>query len=230
MGNSLLEAIELEGLGAYFIHGTKKAVPIHGIGPNWSDKVNSGQLDFDYVKQIGKIFGNTQFNNSFNWNGKNTYAARHKAAEKLVKHILDTKANNGQPITLIGHSHGGNVAIEAANSLIEKHGMSPDQINIVAINTPRKRDIELRHTNVNMYNVNCDGDLVQLYGSDALGLITFMDDIDPRHADRVVTYKSQYEKDYMKHYGCGPLNVELWIKALEQAVEEHESARTPDSQ
>jgi len=49
-------------------------------------------------------------NYSFGWTGYLTFSARRAAAQQLYEEIRHYKG----PITLIGHSHGGNVALELA--------------------------------------------------------------------------------------------------------------------
>src|SRR5690606_31601583 len=64
--NRLLDAIELEGLEAFFIHGTKYA-----WGTDWSKDVHSKQMSLDNLQKIGAIFDNKTFNRGFDWSGKN---------------------------------------------------------------------------------------------------------------------------------------------------------------
>lgn len=56
------------------------------------------------------------------------------AAQNLVNHIVKYREGNNisedEVITLVGHSHGGNVAIQAAKMLKEQHGLSADLITI----------------------------------------------------------------------------------------------------
>lgn len=65
---------------------------------------------------------------------ENISEARTDAAEILVREIIAYKRENpDEPINLIGHSHGGNVAIEACN-LLAKEGIEVD--NLITMGTP----------------------------------------------------------------------------------------------
>jgi surfactin synthase thioesterase subunit len=103
--------------------------------------------------KIGSLFNNKTSNTGFKWSGSNTDKARHEAAKKLALYVMANR-KDGEQISLFGHSHGGNVAIEAANILIKVHGVDASQINIVALNTPRQSDISLKYSDVNLYSVS----------------------------------------------------------------------------
>jgi pimeloyl-ACP methyl ester carboxylesterase len=53
---------------------------------------------------------------SFIWSGKNNHADRIKAAEDL-KALIETNHAQRRRVHIVGHSHGGNVALLAANLL-----------------------------------------------------------------------------------------------------------------
>jgi RHS repeat-associated protein len=119
--NRVIDAIELEGLEAFFIHGTNSS-------PNrWNDAS---------VKTLKSLTNNKTVIKTFTWEDldgtTNNSNDRYKAAKRLVEHI---KANRveGEEITLIGHSHGGNVAIQAAKMFFEETG---EQVNIITVATP----------------------------------------------------------------------------------------------
>lgn len=124
---------EMEGLEAFFIHGTmadnsmwKKDVAafiMRELKPYFS---TDQTLDVGFKWNDYKGGGMTR-----NWlnNNENDRAV---AARMLVAYILKNR-KQGQGITLVGHSHGGNVAIQAARILFEKHNIS---VNIVNFNTP----------------------------------------------------------------------------------------------
>lgn len=236
--NRLLDCVELEGKEAYWIHGTKKA-----WGFNWSDEVHSGQMKYSNISRIGKVFGNTKFNNSFNWNGANNDEDRQKAGQKLAKHIVATRAKliedkkieANEPITLIGHSHGGNVAIIAANILIDEFGYSAEQINIVALNTPREHDVTLWHSDVNLYSVNARNDLVQKLGGDGSTTEGSSDGpIYVLNADEKIMYNDQLKTDIItiptgffpfiwkdvetNHNGWHTKNIDQWLPLLKAKI------------
>ena len=66
---------------------------------------------------------------------------RQEAAPLLVDYVLNFREENylfgdqgdEEEITLIGYSHGGNVAFLAARILFEEHGL---KVNVITINTP----------------------------------------------------------------------------------------------
>jgi RHS repeat-associated protein len=139
--NTPLQAIDLDGLEAYFIHGTAS-------GPErWlTTDIKSGQLN-DGAQALYRISNNTSYDASFNWgdgpmgwgNGVfNTDCDRESAANQLVDHVLKT-SDGCQDITLIGHSHGGNVAIQAVPLLrrkLDEAGKCDVKINIITVATP----------------------------------------------------------------------------------------------
>ncbi len=221
--NRINDAVELEGKEAYYIHGTKEA---------WGKtmlNVNSEQLDKNKLKEISKVFGNNTINNKFNWSGLNNDESRHKAAQDLVVHILKTYDKSGkEPITLFGHSHGGNLAIEAANLLIEK-GIKAEQINIVALNTPREHDFNLFHSGIKLYEISANNDRVQRFGSD--GSTSKNSENGPIYvlgADSRIRYNDQYKGDTMlgielNHFGVGVKNIDKWLPKLIDAVKKNES-------
>jgi RHS repeat-associated protein len=215
--NRLLDAIELEGLEAYYIHGTQYA-----WGQDYSGLVHGGQMKKELLSDVASNFGNTSINQGFNWNGCNDDDyCRHDGAADLVSYVLQTRTQN-EPITLIGHSHGGNVAIEAANILIRDHGVDPKDINIIALNTPAEDDIELQNENVDMFAISCPTDLVQQFGSDK------WIDVKVRKADSYISYQDQQSQDDgLDHSGFEPVNHALWGPELKEAVKKLDASRTP---
>lgn len=145
--NRVIEAFELEGLEAVFIHGT------------WG---NPNHMTSSQLKQIGNIFGNTSQIKA-QWSGDNTSKARLSAAREIAQ--LAIESNNGkEPITLVGHSHGGNVAIEAINILRNDHGFE-GEINLVTLNTPNRQEHQLgENADANHFNIYAKGDLITRFG------------------------------------------------------------------
>ncbi len=124
--NSPIDAVDLDGKEAFFVHGTKS-------GPEtWSPVLTN---------LITKRFTNNEHQDAtFYWPQSKSYTNgpkdRRIAALALVSHIMDYRKTNNitdEEITLIGHSHGGNVNIQAARMLYEKYGIS---VNIINFNTP----------------------------------------------------------------------------------------------
>jgi RHS repeat-associated protein len=213
--NRVMDAIELEGLEAYFIHGTQTPG-----GMDYRKYVHGEQMDIEVLKSIGETFGNKTTNQVFNWNGCNFDHCRHDGASALVEHVLKTKVD-GEPITLVGHSHGGNVAIEAANILIRDHNIKSTEINIVCINTPAEEDIVLDYNGVTLAVVNAADDLVQVVGSD------YDFDQTVRNADLVIEYEDAHKGDFFDHYGISPENYDLWGPELRGKLREMIENRKP---
>jgi len=124
---------EMEGLEAFFIHGSE------ADNSMWKKDV----ANF-IMRELKPYFSTEQTADmGFNWNQYagggmnrnwiyNTEKDRATAARQLVSYIMKHR-KEGQGITLVGHSHGGNVAIQAARILFEKHNL---KANIVNFNTP----------------------------------------------------------------------------------------------
>jgi RHS repeat-associated protein len=160
--NIVINAIELEGLEAFFVTGTTST------NKRWAYPNDQTKRDETLIKGLMKYTRNSVFDDNFNWNRevfsgkydgegypkmrslnyiKNDQNDRKSAAMDLAKHIMDVRLTRGidfidengnrvygkEPITLIAHSHGGNVAIQAATMLYGKHGLS---IDLITISTP----------------------------------------------------------------------------------------------
>lgn len=125
--NRVIEARELEGLEAFFIHGTESSPD------RWTE---------ESVNTIMQLTNNATSNTCFSWEDKsgitNDSFDRKAAAKSLVEYICANRVE-GEGITLIGHSHGGNVAIQAAKMYYEQTGERIDIVNIAtpAYNTPK---------------------------------------------------------------------------------------------
>jgi len=81
-----------------------------------------------------KLTNNKSYNAGFNRNApiNNNKKDRHKAAQALAKYVI-ANHKDGEEITLAGHSHGGNVAIQAADIIYKATGQ---KVNIITIATP----------------------------------------------------------------------------------------------
>jgi RHS repeat-associated protein len=214
--NRVLDAIEMEGLEAFYIHGTKDL--LFGL---FSGSTGSHDLKNELLQGIGEVFGNKITNREFNWSGGISDKERHEAARSLALYVMAKRKRN-EPITLIGHSHGGNVSIEAANLLVSIHGVDPSQINIVALNTPRQEDITLKYSKVNLYAVSNGYDVVQKAGNDRFG----KHGVDVDNADSYIKYDNQiFSKDRLGHFGIGKTNVKHWLPKLAKKVNEHKATK-----
>lgn len=148
----------------------KQAVAIHGT---WSNQ-NTWQDQAGINAYTQKIFGNTKHNYTFKWSGDNYAKDRTAGALKLISHIREYRKQHSltssEPITLVGHSHGGNVAIEAANLMVNMKEFNDININLLTINTPVRDDYQLsssalkRVTHINVYDPK---DPIQVNGGNA---------------------------------------------------------------
>ncbi len=193
--NRVIDAIELEGLEAFLIHGTWSDSQRWYTGSGSNRKLNLG------AKQLIRMSGNATSNANFNWPDLRHQTAmekdiginfgnflfnnkkdRGKAANTLVKHIMKNMTGD-EDITLIGHSHGGNVAIQSVPILrkaLDDAGYSNIKINLITVSTPAENsigDVENPLTferfidnHINLYNTIDD---VQTKGATVFGLNGF---------------------------------------------------------
>ena len=132
--NTPIAAIDLDGLEAYFVFGT-------GQDPSWWNNSSNANI---VLSKIPNLFRNsTTISTSLPtniWDGGNSVTSRMEGADNLASYISSTRTGT-EPITIVGHSHGGNVAIYTAHILITRHQINPKDINLVLLNTPdRVRD------------------------------------------------------------------------------------------
>jgi len=141
--NTPIQAIDLDGLEAFFIHGT------NSNSSRWTATPSAKKA----VQAVLKVTNNKYYNTGFNWKARllNNEKSRAKAARQLADYVMANKVD-GEEITLVGHSHGGNVAIQAAKLIYEKTGQ---KVNIVTIAVPAhngKGDAENPETQKNYIN------------------------------------------------------------------------------
>ncbi|UHA71890.1 RHS repeat domain-containing protein [Paenibacillus sp. 481] len=131
---------------------------IHGTNLN-GDKHPEKTWKPDFIDYVEELF--EESSEAVVWSGGNTTGAREEAAEDLTNQIYDWHIDNPtEPIRLIGHSHGGNVAIMIANKLAERD-MSVE--TLITIATPvREYKLETKvGQHIHVYN---NYDLVQRNG------------------------------------------------------------------
>ncbi|MFC4306052.1 lipase family protein, partial [Cohnella boryungensis] len=123
------------GHKVYLIHGT------FSDGNTWTD---------DFVDYSEKLFN--EESEKLNWTGKDSNNARSNAADTFVEQVYAWHLENpDEPIRLVGHSHGGNVAIMLTNLMAEK-GVKVE--TLITIATP-VRGYKLKTEvgqHINMYN------------------------------------------------------------------------------
>jgi len=127
--NTPIQAVDLDGMEAFIVHGTTQTETGVNITP-------------EAKRELMRITGNTKINDGFRWNApfSNNSMTRNMSANKLVKYIVkermamikNREITEDEAISLIGYSHGGNVAIQAARKL-GKHGV---KVNLVTLSTP----------------------------------------------------------------------------------------------
>lgn len=122
--NTPIQAIDLDGLEAFFVHGTNSS------SKRWTETLTAKKA----VQTLIKITNNKFYNTGFNWKAplSNKEKTRAKAADQLADYVMAHRVE-GEDITLIGHSHGGNVAIQAAKIIYQKTGK---KVNIITVATP----------------------------------------------------------------------------------------------
>ena len=143
----------------------RQVIAVHGTfstNQTWQDKEGINRYTH-------KTFGNNTYRYGFNWSGGNYASMRTTAARELVQYAINERKtlSNREPLTIVGHSHGGNVGIEAINMMVNMHEFDDVQINLLTINTPVRNDYQLsknalqRVTHINVYDTK---DPVQVNG------------------------------------------------------------------
>ena len=138
-----LFGVDPTGLLTVFVHGT------------YSD---TSAFDQSSQNSYAEIF-NDQNQKSFSWSGMNNTFARKIAGRRLAGQLNEYRERYpNEPITVVAHSHGGNVAIEAS----KRTGID----NLVTLGTPaRTFTHNPNESNIdNWYNVYSHGDKVQVSG------------------------------------------------------------------
>lgn len=98
------------------------------------------------IRSVATVaFNNREYDFNFEWSGGNLSSACTVAAHQLIAKVLNVRKgmNSDEPLTLVGHSHGGNVAIEAINIMIGMPEFKNGDINLITINTPVRNDYQL---------------------------------------------------------------------------------------
>jgi len=148
----------------WFVHGTWGSADEH-----WPQ---------DFMDRIGIYFGKTT--SSPDWYpARLRHGDRYQGSRELaVNMALWMSRNPGQYITLVGYSHGGNVAIRAINYLTS-YGSNPGMVEtLITIGTPVMSDVRghyrlaytgnvVQHINVfNVYDAIQQGGAGQFLGID----------------------------------------------------------------
>jgi RHS repeat-associated protein len=143
--NRVIDGLELEGLEVFVTNGTLGSAPLErgrsALETGLNDpgayspqllatSLNSGDLT------IAEVFGNTKVVDHI-WAGYDNTQARMSEADCLFETITANHIE-GEAITILGHSHGGNVAILAAEAIYQHYKSEGIEvvINLVTLNTP----------------------------------------------------------------------------------------------
>ena len=127
--NTPIQAVDLDGKEAFFVHGTASSPG------RWTENSKTIPVLMNLTNNVSADFG-------FSWEKnaglRNNHNDRQKAASELANYVInnrniDPTTGKNEEITLIGHSHGGNVAIQAAKIIFDKTG---EKVNIITISTP----------------------------------------------------------------------------------------------
>jgi len=141
--------IDPTGLAVWFVHGT------------WARQRDTKFTD-ETMELVAGHFGQRHFD--YYWSGRNSRHCRRDARDMYVDYIVAWHNENPHdPIRLVGHSHGGNVAIMVANSLAE-YGIRVE--TLITIATPVRSDFQLNQgvnvgQHINIYNLS---DAIQING------------------------------------------------------------------
>lgn len=173
--NSPIANIDLWGLQAITVHGTASDNTTFTHHP-------------DALERLRILSGNSTINNDFNWpegtNGlSNDEDDRLVAAQALAAHVLNVyEESPEETITLIGHSHGGNVAIQAIDIIraelndreCEDDCSANPTINLITIATPayigeNDRENPLNTTVENHIHFFSSNDAIQTTGANTFG-------------------------------------------------------------
>ncbi len=159
VANNPINAIDPDG---------RDIIPVHGT---WAG-VDTWKNLKSIQRASNNLFGDNKFGTLFPWSGGNYAESRTEAALSLIGYVrtqMKSETFNGE-ITLVGHSHGGNVSIEALNMMAEMKEFDNVQLNLLTINTPVREDYQLSEKatgRVNHVNVYDPKDPVQSNGGNS---------------------------------------------------------------
>ncbi|KOP65496.1 hypothetical protein AMS62_09710 [Bacillus sp. FJAT-18019] len=203
--NNPLIYIDPSGNKAWLIHGT------------WSNPEKSWGKDDSFDKYVEGLFNESS--ERLEWSGGNSTGARSETAEEIFKKVYEWRLENpNDPIRLVGHSHGGNVAIMVANLLAEK-GMEVE--TLITIATPvREYQLDKNTSVVQHIHLYNNIDLIQANGGSAwLGGYTLTREFYGAENVRV----TDAEKPGVFSPNGGPIdahssmhsNIKIWKKYIE---------------
>lgn len=146
-GNMPIQAIDLDGLEPFFVMGTgQHRDEGNGDAGDWTGNASLVKTVDRYATEVGgHDVKQSPVDRGFSWNSdeseysngfSNHEVGRGDAAKGLADYVI-ARHKEGEDITLIGYSHGGNVALQAV-PLIRKVLGDEVRINIVTLSTPAR--------------------------------------------------------------------------------------------
>ena len=162
--NRLIDAVELEGLELVLVHGTWASVEdVHLHTFNLA--TYKGTWSQTFGEGIAKAAGwSPEQTYEWNWSGENSGFERRSSANSLIDRLTDPRFNpeiEKHHVTLVGHSHGGNVN-KIVKRKLERHGWTVDIINIA---TPQRNDTQSKRRSGVYLNFYSTSDAIQWLGS-----------------------------------------------------------------
>jgi RHS repeat-associated protein len=141
---------------------------IPGTFYNPKDWSASG-AEANFISSVGNTFNDSAHTEVINdpsiWSGADTAAAREKAADSIANGINNYSFAPGEPLNIVGHSHGGNVGILVSQMIT--HPIS----NLVTLATPVQNNYQPNYSIIqNHINVYSTHDPVQTIGGSATTL------------------------------------------------------------
>ena len=133
--NTPTNAIDLHGLQAFYVHGTNQ----NNVAVTDELRQTLNYLVENVATLDHKI---KKVNTGFDWSAQahltNDSQDRATAAQNLADYVVANHVK-GEPITLIGYSHGGNVSAQAASLISEALG--DIEVNMITMATPASNQI-----------------------------------------------------------------------------------------
>lgn len=188
----------------------------------------------EFVKTIS---GTDFFMKKTYWNGRGeSEGLRKSAAKEIFLKILKYRKDNNlikEPILVLGHSHGGNVAIQIINLLDYYYNQKLGEVykpkmTLITLNTPKTLTDRLQNLKINHYNIFATNDVMSPIGQAAAGNLSFQQKFDS--ADINIDYKDQQKGVFngtWNHIGFNKANFNEWRPKLDEAIKKmNEQAAT----
>lgn len=210
--NRVIDAFELEGAESVLMHGT--LAPGQDAYDLWDEKRYSHMVNF-----AKSLTGNSHHVDG-TWNGRGEQPKQRAiAALEITTRIIKYRIDNNlikEPIFVLGHSHGGNVAIEVINLLdIYYSKIATDierpKIILVTLNTPRTFLNKVNNNNqTDHYNIYATNDIISRVGQGLESSLLYGQKYP--EADLNISYQDQTEGilGTWNHMGFTKKNYEEW--------------------